>query len=152
MSPAMRGWRFDGVALSGGLGDGPAPGGPLLTPAGGVAMIADDAAVRQSIILLLTTIPGERVMRPDYGCPLHRLMFAPNDATTAGLAIHYIRQALERWERRIDVLRLDAGASIGGEPGEDSGTRLTVELDYRVRSTNGLGRVAFSVDLNGGVV
>ncbi len=96
---------------------GPRPGGPLLTPAGGVAMIADDAAVRQSIILLLTTIPGERVMRPDYGCPLHRLMFAPNDATTAGLAIHYIRQALERWERRIDVLRLDAGASIGGEPG-----------------------------------
>ena len=130
MSPAMRGWRFDGVALSGGLGDGPAPGGPLLTPAGGVAMIADDAAVRQSIILLLTTIPGERVMRPDYGCPLHRLMFAPNDATTAGLAIHYIRQALERWERRIDVLRLAAGASIGGPGPAVAGGMVFVNSGY----------------------
>ena len=54
------------------------------------SMIAGDAAIRQSIILLLTTTPGERVMRPDYGCPLHRLMFQPNDATTAGLAIHYV--------------------------------------------------------------
>jgi phage baseplate assembly protein W len=149
MSPAMRGWRFDGVALSGGLGDGLGPRGPLLTPAGGVATIADDAMVRQSIVLLLTTIPGERVMRPDYGCPLHRLIFAPNDATTAGLAIHYIRQALDRWEPRIDILRIDAGAAVGGEADED-GSRLTVQLDYRVRSTNGLGTLAFSVDLNGG--
>lgn len=151
MSPAMRGWRFDGVALSGGLGDGLGLRGPLLTPAGGVATIADDAMVRQSIVLLLTTIPGERVMRPDYGCPLHRLIFAPNDATTAGLAIHYIRQALDRWEPRIDILRIDAGAAVGGAADED-GSRLTVQLDYRVRSTNGLGTLAFSVDLNGGGV
>ena len=68
-----------------------------------------EASVRQAILLLLSTRPGERVMRPTYGCDLHRLVFSPNDDTTAGLAIHYVRQALERWEPRIEVIRLDAG-------------------------------------------
>ena len=53
-------------------------------------------AVRQSILMLLSTRPGERVMPPDYGCPIHRLVFSPNDATTAGLAIHYVRHSLLR--------------------------------------------------------
>jgi hypothetical protein len=56
-------------------------------------MVAEQAAVRQSILLLLTTVPGERVMRPDYGCDLQKLVFSPNDATTHGLAIHYVRRA-----------------------------------------------------------
>ena len=47
-------------------------------------------------------------MRPTYGCYLRRLLFAPNDDTTAGLAIHYVRSAIERWEPRIDILALDA--------------------------------------------
>ena len=51
-------------------------------------------AVRQALFLLLSTTPGERLMRPGYGSRLHRLVFAPNDDTTAGLAIHYVRQAI----------------------------------------------------------
>jgi len=46
---------------------------------------------------------GERVLRPEYGCDLHRLVFSPNDATTAGLAVHYVRAALLRWEPRIEI-------------------------------------------------
>ena len=67
-------------------------------------MVEDDASIRQSLLLLLSTSPGERVMRPDYGCSLRRLVFAPNDDTTAGLAIHYVRQAVERWEPRVEIL------------------------------------------------
>ena len=73
----------------------PADGGSALTAAGGLAMVHGDEAIRQAIMLLLvSTVPGERLMRPDYGSHLHRLLFAPNDQTTAGLAIHYVRQAL----------------------------------------------------------
>ena len=68
-------------------------------------------------------------MRPQYGSLLHRLVFAPNDATTAGLAIHYVRQALARWEPRIEVLDVDAGADPDGPE------QLVIELRYRVKAS-----------------
>lgn len=103
--------------------------GLSVSPTGAIAMVSDDAAVRQALLLLLTTLPGERVMRPDYGCDLHRLVFAPNDATTHGLAIHYVRQAVERWEPRIDLLDINASAA------EDDAGRMDIALLYRVRRT-----------------
>lgn len=135
-----RSWRFlhpDADAAG-------AEGGLQLAPTGGVALADGAAAVRQAVFLLLTTRPGERVMRPDYGCDLHRLVFSPNDDTTAGLAIHYVRRALARWEPRVEVVRLDAGAD-DGDPG-----RLRIELEYRLRSTRELDRLSLGIDLAGG--
>jgi phage baseplate assembly protein W len=107
-------------------------------------MVDDHDSVRQAILLLLSTIPGERVMRPDYGCQLHRLVFSPNDETTAGLAIHYVRQALDRWEPRIDVLRLDA------ERNPEDPEQLIISLEYRVRATQQTATTTFSFNLAGG--
>jgi hypothetical protein len=124
-TPLYRAWRFlhpDFDVTEG------APG-LQVSRTGGIEMVAEHASVRQAILLLLTTKPGERLMRPDYGCDLHRLVFAPNDATTHGLAIHYVRQALQRWEPRIDILRLDADCSEG-DPG-----RMDILLEYRMRRT-----------------
>ena len=115
--------------------------GIRISSTGGIAMVEEQAAVRQSILLLLTTTPGERVMRPDYGCDLQQLIFSPNDATTHGLAIHYVRQALQRWEPRIDILRLDAN-SDEGDPG-----RMDIILDYRVRKTTRRDNLIISVSL-----
>jgi uncharacterized protein len=117
-----------------------------LSPTGGMAMVADDDSVRQAILLLLSTAPGERVMRPAYGCDLSKLLFSPNDDTTAGLAIHYVQQALNRWEPRIEVLRLDAGRN------EADPSCLTVELEYRVRATQHADRLSLSVNLAGGAI
>ena len=103
--------------------------GLCTTPSGGIAMVEDQASIRQAILLLLSTAPGERVMRPDYGCDLNRLVYSTNDDTTAGLAIHYVRQALTQWEPRIEILNVDAKQN-DLEP-----TRLDIILDYRVRST-----------------
>jgi len=103
--------------------------GIRISSTGGIAMVKEQAAVRQSILLLLTTRPGERVMRPDYGCDLQQLVFSPNDAATHGLAIYFVRQALQRWEPRIDIIRLDA-TSNEGDPG-----RMDIILEYRVRKT-----------------
>ncbi len=139
------GWRFAGLALGG------SGAGPVVTPSGGIAMVTDDAAIRQSLMILLSTIPGERVMRPDYGCPLHRLVFDPNDDTTAGLAIHYVRAAVLRFEKRIDILRLDAGRIPPGETARSSEDHtLFVRLDYRVRASRRDGRIDLALDLAGG--
>jgi phage baseplate assembly protein W len=106
-------------------------------------MVADHASVRQAILLLLSTRPGERVMRPDYGCDLHKLVFSPNDDTTAGLAIHYVRQALSRWEPGIQILRLDTQRHEA-DPG-----RLDISLDYRLRATQRRAELTLSISLTG---
>jgi uncharacterized protein len=138
-APRYRAWRFE-YARPDGAGEF---SGLQLSPSGGIAMIEGDASVRQAIHLLLSTIPGERVMRPDYGCDIHRLVFSPNDDTTAGLAIHYVRRALERWEPRIDVLRLDAGRN------PESPEQLDLVLEYRVRATQQVQSVTLSTNLAG---
>lgn len=138
----VRSFKFEGLDLTGEARALSDRIGLTVTSAGRPTMIGGGDSVRQAILLLLTTMPGERVMRPDYGCPLHRLMFAPNDATTAGLAMHYVRQALIRWEPRVEIMQLDAG------PDPDEG-RLTVTLEYRVRSTGVREDLAFSLDLLG---
>lgn len=140
---ALVGWHFRN------LGAFPAegslvPAGPYLTPSGGVATVQGDDAIRQAIVMLLATRPGERVMRPRYGCPLDRLIFAPNDATTAGLAIHYVSQAIGRWEPRIEILRLHAGPAAGEGGGE---TILEIRLDYRVRESQRRESLLFALDL-----
>ncbi|QOC91442.1 GPW/gp25 family protein [Micromonospora craniellae] len=132
----MRAIRFLGAGFNAGRS-----GGLGLTAAGGLAMTDGDETVRQALFLLLSTTPGERLMRPGYGSRLHRLVFAPNDDTTAGLAIHYVRAAVTRWEPRVDVLDVDAG------PDPDDPWRLVIRLDYRIRASLTPGQLVFSVDL-----
>ncbi len=117
--------------------------GLQLDPLRGRAQWVDEAAsIRQAILLLLSTSPGERVLRPAYGCDLNRLVFSPLDDTTAGLAIYYVRRALEAWEPRIDVLNVDT------EPGMvDGGLYLRVE--YRVRATQRRDELRHFLPLSG---
>ena len=123
--------------------EGQSPG-LVLGPHGGPAMVEMADSVRQGIFLLLTTVPGERVMRPEYGCDLSQLVFSPNDETTAGLAIHYVRRALDLFEPRIEIVRLDATAS------PDDPARLDVTLDYRLRATQQADQLTISLNLAGG--
>jgi len=140
MNPTRyRAWEF----LYPGLDASDVEAGLTFSPTGGIAMVSERASIRQAILLLLSTRPGERVMRPTYGCDLFRLVFQPNDATTAGLAIHYVRQALLRWEPRIDIVSLRA-ESDPGDPG-----RLDITLDYRRKATRDLDQLRYAVQLTG---
>jgi hypothetical protein len=136
VGPRYRAWHF----LHPDFDEGQA--GLRLSAKGGIEMVEDHLSVRQAILLLLTTRPGERVMRPEYGCHLGRVVFSPNDNTTAGLAMHYVRQALERWEPRIDILRLDAGRN------PEDPARMDVMLEYRVRATQQTERLLFPLYLS----
>ncbi len=139
-APRYRAWRF----VHPDLDVGEERHGLRTAPTGAIEMVEEHAAIRQAVLLLLSTLPGERVMRPDYGCELHRLAFSPNDDTTAGLAIHYVRRALQRWEPRIQLLQVDAGRA----PEEPH--RLDITLEYRVRSTQRAERLAYPFMLLGG--
>jgi hypothetical protein len=137
--------RFD-LPFDAGGEHAPGFAGFRLSPSGGLSLVEGSGAIRQAIMILLSTRPGERIMRPDYGCPLHRLAFEPNDAATSGLALHYIRAALTRWEPRIDIISLAAepDAGINAETG-----RLVMRLQYRVRATSEIAAMQFDLDLHG---
>ena len=133
------GWRFGHPDLDAGTP------GIAIAASGRVELVRDADAVRQALILLLSTRPGERVMRPDYGCELPRLLFAPNDDTTAGLAIHYVRRAVERFEPRAIIVSIDAG------PSPLRPDRLDVVLDYRPRLGGPTETLTVTVPLQEGV-
>lgn len=138
--PRFRAWRF----LYPQLDAPPDFAGLALNARGGVDMVQDNESVRQAVLLLLSTEPGERVMRPGYGCQIHQLVFMPADDTTAGLAIFYVRRALEEWEPRVEVVRLDAKTN-DFDPG-----RLDIILEYRVRATQRMDALTVSLNLSGG--
>jgi phage baseplate assembly protein W len=81
------------------------------------------------MIMILLTPMGQRVMRPEFGCRIHELVFAPNDASTQGLAIYYVEEALARWEPRI-LLR-----EITALPDDDAPERLLVHIDYEIKAS-----------------
>ena len=101
---------------------------------GRIAMAGSDESIRQSIWSILSTAPGERVMRPDFGCAVADLVFSVNDEATAAEVSASVREALAIWEPRIDVVDVVATPSAtraGAAP-----EVLLVAVDYEVRATN----------------
>ncbi len=97
---------------------------------GGIALARDETDIDQAIMLILGTAPGERPMRPEFGCGVHDFVFDSIDASTIGQMEQAIRVALERWEPRIEVQRLEFDLSQA-----DNGL-LTIDIGYLVRATN----------------
>lgn len=104
---------------------------PLRTDTtGGVALVSGSREIEESIRLILATAPGERPMRPEFGCAVHDYVFAPADASTAGDIAYAVRVALDRWEPRIDLDSVDVRFDE-----VDQGT-LYIDIQYSVRGTN----------------
>ncbi|MCA9991733.1 MAG: GPW/gp25 family protein, partial [Anaerolineales bacterium] len=75
-----------------------------INPQGGLSLTDENSEIVQAIRIILMTAPGQRVMRPTFGCRLHELVFAPNNVATATLAQRYVEEALKMWEPRINVV------------------------------------------------
>jgi phage baseplate assembly protein W len=97
---------------------------------GGIALASRDEEIAESMRLILGTSPGERPMRPDFGCPIHEHVFAPADATTTGLIAFEVRNSLTRWEPRIEVL------DVAVRRDDNLPTLLYIDVTYSVRETN----------------
>jgi phage baseplate assembly protein W len=104
---------------------------------GHVASVAYEDDIRQSILIILETAPGERVMRPNFGCGIHEMVFESMDSTTMQRIRSTVEEALRRCEARIEVLdvTVDEAATLEGQ--------LLVQLEYRVRRTNQVGNLVF---------
>ncbi len=104
---------------------------PLRTDAtGGMALVDREREIVEAIQLILGTAPGERPMRPEFGCGVHDYVFAPADENTAGRIAFEVRRALDRWEPRIDVTDV-----VIGFDAEDAGV-LYIDVRYSIRGTN----------------
>jgi phage baseplate assembly protein W len=97
---------------------------------GELALVTGNTDIEQSIGIILGTIPGERVMRPNFGCRAWELIFAPNNAATQSLLTTYVRQALEFWEPRIELTDVEVNTDV-----EDP-SALLVEIKYEIKTTH----------------
>ena len=102
---------------------------PIGVEGGALNLAEYEASVRQSILIILGTAKGERVMRPDFGCGIHDYVFAPFNATTAGQISQTVQDALLLNEPRIDVRDVEVTPEQGG-------SRLLIRIEYEVRATN----------------
>lgn len=94
----------------------------------GIARAAYEESVRQSILVILGTAQGERVMRPDFGCGIHDLVFENLSAATIGRIDREVHEALLRLEPRIDVTGVEVSAAANNV--------ILINIAYEVRATN----------------
>ena len=97
---------------------------------GGIALAHDETDVDQAIQLILGTAPGERPMRPEFGCGIHDYVFESIDSYTLGRIDYEIRLALDRWEPRIDLVDIDFDTSEAGLG------KLVIDITYSLRATS----------------
>lgn len=111
---------------------------PHLNPVTGrVATSAFEEDIRQAIRIIIETAPGERLMRPDFGCGIHELVFEPVDSAMLQRVRAVVQDALIRYEARVDVLGVEANRD------ESVDGLLLIELEYRVRRTNQVGNLVY---------
>jgi uncharacterized protein len=103
---------------------------------GKIRLAQYEESVRQAIWIILGTAKGERAMRPDFGCGIYDLVFEVNSASTAGRVAQSVREALLKFEPRIDVRNIQA------QP-QNSGEVLLISIDYEVRATNNVFNLVY---------
>jgi phage baseplate assembly protein W len=115
-----------------------------LDPRGSLNLVGGEEKIRQSIQIILGTAPGERQMRPGFGCGVHDLVFQPNTSALRALVVDKVRTALTMWEPRIDVVNVSAETSLEGR------NYLVVRIGYRIRSNNAFHNMVYPFFLNEG--
>jgi Bacteriophage baseplate protein W len=103
---------------------------------GKIQLAEYEDSVLQSILIILGTAKGERAMRPDFGCGIYDLVFEVTSATTAGRVAQSVREALLKFEPRVDVLDIQALPQNNGEV-------LLISIDYEVRATNNVFNLVY---------
>jgi Bacteriophage baseplate protein W len=105
-------------------------------PNGGIAMASEEQLVQQAIWLILATGKGELKRNPNFGCGIYDYVFTDNTPANQAQIAHQVREALLRWERRIDVIDIRVGDG-------ETPNQLLISVDYRLRSTHAFGNLVF---------
>jgi phage baseplate assembly protein W len=104
---------------------------------GGLALAHEGTDVEQAIGLILSTAPGERPMRPEFGCGVHDYVFERVDGYALGRIEHEVRVALKRWEPRVEVL------SVGFDTAQAGEGMLAIEIGYRLLASNDVRNLVY---------
>lgn len=118
---------------------------PVSVKDGKIASSEGEDSIKESIKIILSTAKGERVMRPDFGCDINELVFAPVKTSTATLIDFHIREALLIWEPRIDVLNVIVS------PDEQEKNKLYINIEYMVKESNTKSNLVYPFYLERGV-
>jgi uncharacterized protein len=108
-----------------------------VTPRGEIARASYEKRIEESVFLILSTSRGERLMMPEFGCGIHELVFAPNNAMTLTLVVQMTREALVAYEPRIDVLDVTAESTT------EQLNLLLIRVSYRIRANNAIGNLVY---------
>lgn len=110
---------------------------------GRILMSAGEESIRESIYIILMTRPGERMMRPDFGCHIYDFLFQRPDYPIRVRMENAVREALIRWEPRIRDIQVRA-ETVG------QGEQVFLQIDYVVRATNNPYNLVFPFYMNEG--
>lgn len=111
---------------------------PLRTDAtGGIALVSREREIEEAIRLVIGTSPGERPMRPEFGCRIHDYVFASADGATASAISAEVKAALRRWEPRIDVDEVTVSFDA-----RDAAV-MYIDIRYAIRRTNDRRNLVF---------
>ncbi len=112
---------------------------------GGLSWSGGVPRIQDSIWIILSTSLGERVMRPTFGAGAHEFVFEPNSTLVRTQLASAVREALVKWEPRIELV------SVRVEPSGDLQNQVLATIEYRVRTTNELFNMVFPLYLQEGV-
>ncbi len=104
---------------------------------GEVALVSGSEDIDQAIRIILSTRPGERVMRPTFGCRAYELLFEPFSASTITLLQEYVMEAIRMWEPRIEVTGVNVVTESNGVGA------LMAEIEYYIKSTHDTRSIVF---------
>ena len=104
---------------------------------GGLSYSNGEEDIEEAIWIILGTSKGERLMMPDFGCGIHDLVFAPLNPTTIGDVEYHVKEALIKWEPRIDFL------NVRVDQEREEPNKLLIRIDYRVRANNAYYNIVY---------
>lgn len=115
-----------------------------IDPKGGIALAGGERDIEQAIQIILETRPGERMMRPEFGCRAQEMLFEPRDVSARTTIARYVREALTRWEPRIDVHNIDVSFGSGNTDGA-----VFVEITYVIKESHDTRSIVYPFFLVG---
>lgn len=104
---------------------------------GKILMSSYEDDIAEAIRIILGTAPGERVMRPGFGCGMRNFVFGSSDYSTLRLLESSIRDAIRAWEPRVDEVKVEAVME------DEERGKLRLNISYLVRNTNNLYNLVY---------
>lgn len=95
-----------------------------------IAVSKAEQYIKESIMIILGTAKGERVMRPDFGCGINEMVFSVIDSSASALISMNVKEALLKWEPRIEV------TNVAVSPDSNENNLLNIKIEYKIKSTN----------------